>query len=179
MLKNYDLNVSKIRNSCMPVSRLNPFSQYLPRGEGGKFCPPLEKNNGGIFLMCYQKIKLKIDDFRHNKNWGQNLKKWQRFWDFKIFAREFVIVIKCPSFSQMSVIQPNINILRSSFFGKQLYIYIANNVWENKLGFMGSHGGVLFFRAPLVEGDPPFFLRTDKGALEDFPKGEFLPPRGR
>ena len=48
---------------------LNPFSHGIPQSVppmgGAQFAPPLEKKYGGVFQMCYQKIILKMDDFRH------------------------------------------------------------------------------------------------------------------
>ena len=115
------------------IDTFNPFSHSLPqsvppKGGGANFAPPPRKKYGGIFQMCYQKIILKMYDFRHTKkNWGKNLKKWPRFWDFKIFAAQFVIVIKCPSFGQMSI-------FLGLVFSKLHYFYVSIHFCKKNWG---------------------------------------------
>ena len=75
---------------------------------------------------------------------GQNLKN----------DRDFVVLRFCPRIChrhKMSVIWPNVNILRSSFFPNFFYFYVPIHFCKQKLGIIGSHWGS-FLGGPLFKG---------------------------
>ena len=84
----------KVQDGSRTFKNFQDGYPFLPRptsvgtshgggGGGGNFAPPpLEKKYGGIFQTSYQKIILKMGDFRHTQKIGDKISKMTKILRF-------------------------------------------------------------------------------------------------
>ena len=85
---------------------------------------------------------------------GTKSQKWSIFWDCAVTAQEFVIIIKCPSFGQMSIFWGLV-------FCKLHYFDVSNNFCKKNWGHRQSWGSH-FWGVPSssgIEGGSHIFFK--------------------